>query len=282
MKHVIQCNVTLLRDRSVNCLLVCSLYAVAKLAKVELTFKQILDVFSRLFPEGIGRVTYHVSMSVEGAPETKKGSIIDFYNKVFVVSNNDYLVSIKRNIHYDSLISLFHTCFELTSTVDTETPSVNNVTAKPVSLQESIIEEARQTVDSMREGVDTSQSSSVAMTVTSHVDAHSSIPQGDQRNASGRPQVAAEHRGAGEGHVGKPLDHVSQPVVPSHVSRSVVSGRAAGTGDAAGNRPIPADSLLQSCDESDDWNERAEDVQQHRDGVQVRTGERSETERLSE
>lgn len=99
MKHVIQCNVTLLRDRSVNCLLVCSLYAIAKLAKVELTFKQILDVFSRLYPEGIGRVTYHVSMQMDGvAAEPKKGSIIDFYNNVFVASNNDYLVGIKRNI----------------------------------------------------------------------------------------------------------------------------------------------------------------------------------------
>lgn len=98
MKHVIQREVTLLRDRSVDTLLVCSLYAVAKLAKAELTFKQILDAFARLFPEDIGRVTHHVPLRSEGSLDARRGSIIDFYNTVFVAANNDYLVGIKRNI----------------------------------------------------------------------------------------------------------------------------------------------------------------------------------------
>jgi len=107
MKHVIQRQVTLLRDRSVNTLLVCSLYAVAKLAKAELTFKQILDAFARLFPEDIGRVTHHVSLRAEGSLDARRGSIIDFYNTVFVAANNDYLVSIKRNILRETLAVAF-------------------------------------------------------------------------------------------------------------------------------------------------------------------------------
>lgn len=68
-----------------------------------------------------------------------------------------------------------------------------------------------------------------------------------------------------------------QAASPTRSFQAVPPGR-----DAAGRRAIPTDPIVQSRDESDDRNGRPADVQQHRDGVQVRTGERSETERLCE
>ena len=101
MKHIIQRNIGLLKDRNVNCLIICSLYAIAKLAKIELTFEQLLNAFSQVYPANTQRVKYKLSMQQEGiisdATRTR-GNIIDFYNAIFVVNNNDYLIEIRNNI----------------------------------------------------------------------------------------------------------------------------------------------------------------------------------------
>ena len=104
--------------------------------------------------------------------------------------------------------SRLHARLEATPTIVAEETTAA-AAAKGVSLQESIIEEAKQTVDSMREGVDTSRASSVGMVVPSHVDAHSAIAQESQRNDAGRPQVAPEHRGTGQGRAGESVHHVA-------------------------------------------------------------------------
>ena len=101
MKHIIQRNIVILKDRNVNCLIICSLYAIAKLSKIELTFEQLLNAFSQVYPANTQRVKYKLSMQQEGviSDATKpRGNIIDFYNAIFVVTNNDYLIEIRNNI----------------------------------------------------------------------------------------------------------------------------------------------------------------------------------------
>ena len=143
MKHIIQRNIVILKDRNVNCLIICSLYAIAKLSKIELTFEQLLNAFSQVYPANTQRVKYKLSMQQEGviSDATKpRGNIIDFYNAIFVVTNNDYLIEIRNSL-------------------DNKDPSLTpSLTEKrPLSLQESIIEEAKQTLSSMRDGIDTSR-----------------------------------------------------------------------------------------------------------------------------
>ena len=163
MKHIIQRNIVILKDRNVNCLIICSLYAIAKLSKIELTFEQLLNAFSQVYPANTQRVKYKLSMQQEGviSDATKpRGNIIDFYNAIFVVTNNDYLVEIRNNIQHSNNPSDF-----LTSCLDNKDPSLTpSLTEKrPLSLQESIIEEAKQTLSSMRDGIDTSRVTPVGM-----------------------------------------------------------------------------------------------------------------------
>ena len=90
-----------LRDRTVDCLLVCSLYSIAKLFKVDLGFVKLLNAFASLFPDTLHRVKYNIVMGCEELgirPEKQRGNIIDFYNNVFVLANNDYLVALKKHI----------------------------------------------------------------------------------------------------------------------------------------------------------------------------------------
>ena len=101
LRHLVQTCIFLLRDRNVDCLLVCSIYAIAKLCKIELGFVALLSGFSKLFPDSLHRVKYNIVMQCEElniVPEKPRGNIIDFYNHVFVIANNEYLVSLKKDI----------------------------------------------------------------------------------------------------------------------------------------------------------------------------------------
>lgn len=92
----------LLRDRTVDCL--AGVFAVspsAKLFKVDLGFVKLLNAFASLFPDTLHRVKYNIVMGCEELgirPEKQRGNIIDFYNNVFVLANNDYLVALKKHI----------------------------------------------------------------------------------------------------------------------------------------------------------------------------------------
>lgn len=164
MKHMIQRNITILKDRNVNCLIICSLYAIAKLAKIDLTFEQLLTAFSQVYPANIQRVKYKLSMQQEGVisdATRTRGNIIDFYNAIFVVTNNDYLIEIRNDIQ----CSRNHHDF-LTSGLDSRlpsTPTTSMTEKRSLSLQESIIEEAKQTLSSMRDGTDTSRATPVRL-----------------------------------------------------------------------------------------------------------------------
>lgn len=84
-----------------NSIVICAIYAVAKLYKIELTFKQLLAAFASLYPESLNRAKYRISLVVENTKtegEQDSGNIIEFYNSVFVVVNNEYLIEMKKNI----------------------------------------------------------------------------------------------------------------------------------------------------------------------------------------
>lgn len=90
----------LLRDRTVDCLLVCSLYSIAKLFKVDLGFVKLLNAFASLFPDTLHRVKYNIVMGCEewaSAGETARQHH-RLLQHVFVLANNDYLVALKKHI----------------------------------------------------------------------------------------------------------------------------------------------------------------------------------------
>lgn len=101
LKEIIQKKTFLMKDRNMNSIIICAIYAVAKVFKIEVTFVQLLGAFESLYPESLNRTKFKISLVVEGAEvdvDKKYGNIIEFYNSVFVVVNNDFLNEMKKNI----------------------------------------------------------------------------------------------------------------------------------------------------------------------------------------
>lgn len=84
-----------------NSIIICVIYAVAKLFKIEVRFMQLLTAFENRYPESLQRTRNNISLYVEGMDvemERSTGNIIDFYNGVFVSVNNEFLIQMKKNI----------------------------------------------------------------------------------------------------------------------------------------------------------------------------------------
>ncbi|KAM7457947.1 hypothetical protein BLSTO_01284 [Blastocystis sp. subtype 1] len=160
LRHIVQCSVFLLRDRTVDCLLVCSLYSIAKLFKVDLGFVKLLNAFASLFPDTLHRVKYNIVMGCEELgirPEKQRGNIIDFYNNVFVLANNDYLGTFTARIEEKG---------------DGCSLQAAATEKRCLSIQESIKEEAKETLACLQQTVEKAPvpaASSGVMTPTNSV-----------------------------------------------------------------------------------------------------------------
>ena len=103
-----------------NSIIICAIYAVAKLFKIEVTFVQLLGAFESLYPESLSRTKYNICLFVEEVEmEVEKGygNIIEFYNSVFVVVNTEYLTEMKKNIPI-VLNELNHRLIELNELIE--------------------------------------------------------------------------------------------------------------------------------------------------------------------
>lgn len=103
MKHVIQSRTYLFKNRNTCCILICCLFGIIKLFKFEITFIQLLKTFESIYPDLIQRTKYDIVMKIDEIVtgfDQDRGNIIEFYNHIFVIANNEYLVQIKNNIFF--------------------------------------------------------------------------------------------------------------------------------------------------------------------------------------
>ena len=145
IKYVIQHRCYLFKNRNTSCILICCLFGIIKLFKFDITFVQLLNVFGTLYPNLIRRAKYDIVMKVDEIVtgfEEERGNIIEFYNNIFVIANNEYLVQIKNNI-------LFHCISKTPFTPDLEDHRLSTttfLTQDKLSVHNSIIEEAKRTL----------------------------------------------------------------------------------------------------------------------------------------
>ena len=133
-----------------NSIIICSIYAIAKLFKIEVTFLQLLSVFESLYPESLRRTKYNINLTlteVKVDTEKKAGNIIEFYNFIFVVVNNEYLVKLKKNILLN-ISRLLHYAYMEAKKL--ESTNVLSEELKALSVQDTIIEEAKRTVSTLQ------------------------------------------------------------------------------------------------------------------------------------
>lgn len=79
--------------------------------------------------------------------EKKAGNIIEFYNFIFVVVNNEYLVKLKKNI-LSNMSRLLHDAYMEAKKL--ESTNVLSEELKALSVQDTIIEEAKRTVSTLQ------------------------------------------------------------------------------------------------------------------------------------
>lgn len=133
-----------------NSIIICSIYAIAKLFKIEVTFLQLLSVFESLYPESLRRTKYNINLTlteVKVDTEKKAGNIIEFYNFIFVVVNNEYLVKLKKDI-LSNMSRLLHPAYMEAKKL--ESTNVLSEELKALSVQDTIIEEAKRTVSTLQ------------------------------------------------------------------------------------------------------------------------------------
>ena len=150
IKYIIQKRTYLIKSRNMNSIIICSIYAIAKLFKIEVTFLQLLSVFENLYPESLRRTKYNINLTlteVKVDTEKKTGNIIEFYNFIFVVVNNEYLVKLKKNILSD-VSRLLHPAYMEAKKL--ESTNVLSEELKALSVQDTIIEEAKRTVSTLQ------------------------------------------------------------------------------------------------------------------------------------
>ena len=159
IKYIIQKRTYLIKSRNMNSIIICSIYAIAKLFKIEVTFLQLLSVFESLYPESLRRTKYNINLTlteVKVDTEKKAGNIIEFYNFIFVVVNNEYLVKLKKNI-LSNMSRLLHDAYMEAKKL--ESTNVLSEELKALSVQDTIIEEAKRTVSTLQESSDSPSSS---------------------------------------------------------------------------------------------------------------------------
>ena len=150
IKYIIQKRTYLIKSRNMNSIIICSIYAIAKLFKIEVTFLQLLSVFESLYPESLRRTKYNINLTlteVKVDTEKKAGNIIEFYNFIFVVVNNEYLVKLKKNI-LSNMSRLLHDAYMEAKKL--ESTNVLSEELKALSVQDTIIEEAKRTISTLQ------------------------------------------------------------------------------------------------------------------------------------
>ena len=101
IKYIIQSRSYLFKNRNTCCIIICCLFGVIKLLKFDVTFVQLLKLFETLYPDLIQRAKYDILMKIDEIVtsfDQDRGNIIEFYNNIFVIANNEYLLQIKNNI----------------------------------------------------------------------------------------------------------------------------------------------------------------------------------------
>ena len=152
MKHVIQQQTFLFKNRSTSCILICCIFGIIKLFRIDMTFVQLLNVYGTLYPSAIHRAKYDIDMKVEEivtSYDHDRGNIIEFYNNIFVIANNKYLVDIKNHIlscDHSMNLPLFINIEDRKLSISSLLTSSND----RLTVHDSIIEEAKQTLSSLR------------------------------------------------------------------------------------------------------------------------------------
>lgn len=137
MKYVIQHRLYLFKNRNTSCILICCIFGVAKSFKLDVTFVQLLNAFGLLYPSLIQRAKYDILMKIDEIVtgyDQDRGNIIDFYNNIFVIANNEFLVQMKNNIG------------DCRNSIDSMVTSSQD----HLTVHENIIKEAKSTLSTIR------------------------------------------------------------------------------------------------------------------------------------
>ena len=88
-EHVLTAHVEITEDRHLDQIVLCAIYAVCKILEEPIQFKTVLSKYSVLFGEGAAKLVSR-DVLLASRPE-QRGSIIDFYNTVFMPLAKDFV-----------------------------------------------------------------------------------------------------------------------------------------------------------------------------------------------
>eukprot|EP00249_Psilotum_nudum_P024606 c29235_g1_i5 orf=213-3407(+) len=101
VQHIVQQETSLLFNRHIDQIILCSIYGVCKVNRLNLTFKEIVQHY-RAQPHSKPDVFRTVFIDLPAAKQTGKGQetvdIIKFYNEVFVPSTKSFLMQLSSNV----------------------------------------------------------------------------------------------------------------------------------------------------------------------------------------